>query len=108
MAYDVTFKTSGTEAIASKIAGYRAALADVQPLTNRRNKVVVQKLVNVWEQRASRRFGTGVGCSLVAAPDTRDPIQYWSSVSRISCGWDRHLLRPGPRIKLDDRPRSFF
>ena len=28
-------------AIESKIAGYRAALADVQPLTNRRTKFVV-------------------------------------------------------------------
>jgi hypothetical protein len=57
-------------AIESKIAGYRAALADVQPLTNRRTKFVVlafessgwtnptvQKLVNVWEQRALRRLG---------------------------------------------------
>ena len=60
----------GTEAKADieiKIAGYRAALADVQPLTNRRTKFVVlafessgwtdptgQKLVNVWEQQALR------------------------------------------------------
>ena len=58
----------GTEAeatVESKIAGYRAALADVQPLTNRRTKFVVvmafessgwtdptvQRLVNVWEQQ---------------------------------------------------------
>jgi hypothetical protein len=66
---------SGTEAkaaIESKIAGCRAALADVQPLTNRRTKLVrgaglrivrldgptVQKLVNVVErQQGSRRLG---------------------------------------------------
>ena len=56
----------------SKIAGVGTgrALTDVQPLTNRLTKVMVlafesagwmdptvQKLVNVWEQRASRRLG---------------------------------------------------
>ncbi len=62
----------------------------MQPLTNRRTKFVVlafessgwtgptvQKLVNVWEQQASRRLG----------PDRRlgssSEIQYWNSVSLI-------------------------
>ena len=39
-----TSATRGSEAkaaIESKIEGYRAALADVQPLTNRRTKFVV-------------------------------------------------------------------
>ena len=64
---------------------YRAALADVQPLTNRRTKFVVltfepsgwtdptvQKLVNVWEQQASRDVWapTGVGRRRGPAPDT--------------------------------------
>jgi hypothetical protein len=75
VAYDVNIAATQTfnngqsvqkAAIESKIAGYRAALADVQPLTNRRTKFVVlafessgwtdptvQKLVNVWEQQAS-------------------------------------------------------
>ena len=70
--HSIATRGPGTEAkaaIESKIAGYRAALADVQPLTNRRTKFVVLafessgsvdgplKLVNVREQRASRRWG---------------------------------------------------
>ncbi len=68
--HSITTRGPGTEAkaaIESKIAGYRTALADVQPLTNRRLKFVVlavkssgwtdptvEKLVNV---KASRRLG---------------------------------------------------
>ncbi len=77
--------TEAKAAIESKIAGYKAALADVQPLTNRRTKFVVlafessgrmgptvQRLANVWEQQASRRLG----------PDRRgsSEIQYWNLV----------------------------
>ncbi len=86
-------------AIESKIAGYRAALADVQPLTNRRTKFVVlafelsgwteptvQKLVNVCEQQASRRLGPDRRWS-PAGSSTRhelsSEIQYWNSVSLI-------------------------
>ncbi len=60
--------------IECKITGYRAALADVQPLTNRFTKFVVlafessgwtdptvQRLVNVWELQASRRLGPVAG-----------------------------------------------
>ncbi len=79
VAYDVTIAATqtftiatrawyrGDSAIESKIAGYRAALADVQPLTNCRTKFVVlafessgwtdptvQKLVNVWEKSRLR------------------------------------------------------
>jgi hypothetical protein len=69
--YGHSIATRGSEAkaaIESKIEGYRAALADVQPLTNRRTKFVVlafessswtdptvQKLVNVWEQQFGPR-----------------------------------------------------
>ena len=75
------------------------ALADVQPLTNRRTKFVVlafessgwtdptvQKLVNVWEQQASRRLGPDRRWS-PAGSSTRhklsSEIQYWNSVSLI-------------------------
>ena len=64
-------RTVAKAAIESKIAGYRAALADVQPLTNHRTKFVVlafessgwtgptvQKLVTVWEQQASVQLQT--------------------------------------------------
>ena len=86
--HSIATRGPGTEAkaaIESKIAGYRAALADVQPLTNRRTKFVVlafessgwtdptvQKLVNVWEQQASRR--TPVGAQHQTRAVQRDPI----------------------------------
>ena len=39
--HSIATRGPGTEAKESKIAGCRAALADVQPLTNRRTKFVV-------------------------------------------------------------------
>jgi hypothetical protein len=88
--------TEAKAAVESKIAGYRAALADVQPLTNRRTKFVVlavessewtdptvQRLVNVWGQQASRRLGPDRRWS-PAGFSTRhelsSEIQYWNSV----------------------------
>jgi hypothetical protein len=91
--HSIATRGPGTETkagIESKIAGYRAALANVQ-LTNRRTKFVVltfessgwtdptvQKLVNVWEQQASRRLGPDQTCCSAVSE-----IQYWSSVSLI-------------------------
>ena len=100
--HSIATRGPGTEAkaaIESKIAGYRAALADVQPLTNRRTKFVVlafessgwtdstvQRLVNTWEQQASRRLGPDRRWS-PAGSSTRhelsSEIQYWNSVSLI-------------------------
>ena len=100
--HSIATRGPGTEAkaaIESKIAGYRAALADVQPLTNRRTKFVVlafessgwtdstvQRLVNTWEQQASRCLGPDRRWS-PAGSSTRhelsSEIQYWNSVSLI-------------------------
>ncbi len=94
-------------------SGYRAALADMQPLTNRHPKFVVlafessgwtdptvQKLVNVWEQQASRRLGPDLR-RRGPAPDTSCPSesQYWNSVSLILQLLARLIGRgPSPRI----------
>ncbi len=94
--HSIATRGLGTEAkaaIESKIAGYRAA---VQPLTNRRTKFValafessgwtdptVQKLVNVWEQQASRRLGPDWRWSSSTRHELSSEIQYWNLVSVI-------------------------
>ncbi len=71
----------------------------VQPLTNRHTKLVVlafessgwtdftvQKLVNVWEQQASRRLGPDRRRSQAGSSTRHElssEIQYWNSVSLI-------------------------
>jgi hypothetical protein len=103
--HSIATRGPGTEAkaaIESKIAGYRAALADVQPLTNRRTKFVVlafessgwtdptvQKLVNVWEQQASRRLGPDRRWS-PAGSSTRHELS-----SEIQCG---HSVSAHPAV----------